>query len=161
MYGRKNQFSGSFGVIENRLGKVEGRVRFDPHGTQTKTEWELLGSSVCSGKFYSCHCSGWICFLPDKSAAVAYALKVVHWAQAPVAVSSGELPRRSGHVSLLNIASLNAQISTCRWRRSLQDTTSEWISPADHHHTKKSNVFAFPWAFLGGMKVLMNLSWQR
>lgn len=52
VHGGQDRFPGSSGVIETRLLEQEdGRVRVDPEGKVTKTEWEILGSSVCL------HCS--------------------------------------------------------------------------------------------------------
>jgi 23S rRNA-/tRNA-specific pseudouridylate synthase len=53
VYGREENFPETSGVIETCLNEVKGRVRFDPGGTPTKTEWELLGSSVRFDKMFS------------------------------------------------------------------------------------------------------------
>ncbi|KAJ3563105.1 hypothetical protein NP233_g9159 [Leucocoprinus birnbaumii] len=45
VHGGPEKFRNSSGVIETGLSEVDGRVRLDPLGKETKTEWEVLGSS--------------------------------------------------------------------------------------------------------------------
>jgi 23S rRNA-/tRNA-specific pseudouridylate synthase len=47
VYAKEGHFTETSGIIENRLSENGGRVELDPRrGTPTKTEWELLATSV-------------------------------------------------------------------------------------------------------------------
>jgi len=53
VYGGREKFRETSGLINTGLSSLGGRVHLNPDGKEARTEWEVLGSSVCLYWSYS------------------------------------------------------------------------------------------------------------